>query len=77
MSAEEGRFCLLLDSRGSYVSPKRQTSEVYRRFLVNDLQVSLEHVTIHQRQPMWFMREGAPHPHTVADPHFWSRADSN
>jgi hypothetical protein len=49
-------------SLGPDVSPRKQTSAVYHRFLVNGLLVFLEHAPV-QQQHKWFM-------HGVASPHF-------
>jgi hypothetical protein len=47
---------------GPIVLPNRPSGAVYHRFLVNDLQVLLEHLPLRQRQHVWFMSNGAP-PH--------------
>jgi hypothetical protein len=47
---------------GPDVVPYRLTGAVYHRFLLNNIQVLLEHGRLHQRQYMWFMHYWAP-PH--------------
>jgi hypothetical protein len=45
---------------GPIVLLNRLTGAICHRFLVKDLSVLLAHVPLHQRQPMWFMHDGAP-----------------
>jgi hypothetical protein len=63
-----GEFCISLDTRAGtlgdqflepIILPNRPTGAMYYRFLVNDLQVFLEHVPLHQ-QHMWFMDDEVP-----------------
>jgi hypothetical protein len=42
---------------GPVVLPNTPTSAVCHPLSVNDLAVLLEHVPLHQRQHMWFMRD--------------------